>query len=157
MSNHTKGFTLIELLVVIGILAILIPVVFVALNPVKRFQDAQNARRISDANSILTAVHEYIVDNKGALPTGLTAGMVEKQMGTAVSGCTVATAGCSVASTGDCVDLSTVLNKYLKSIPMDPNGGTAALTNYTISADTNNLVTVKACGAQGGSTISISR
>jgi prepilin-type N-terminal cleavage/methylation domain-containing protein len=156
-KKNKAGFTLIEILVVIGILAVLIPVVFVALNPIKRFQDAQDARRISDVNAILTAVHEYIVDNKGALPTGLTAGMVEKQLGTAVSGCTSAAGGCSVAATGDCVNLATPLATYLKSIPTDPNGGLATLTKYSILVDANNLVTVKACGTQGTTNISASR
>jgi len=39
-----KGFTLIELLVVIAIISILAVVVFVALDPVKRFADARNSK-----------------------------------------------------------------------------------------------------------------
>jgi prepilin-type N-terminal cleavage/methylation domain-containing protein len=154
--NRKKGFTLIELLVVIGILAVLIPIVFVALNPVKRFQDAQDARRVSDVNTILTAVHEYIVDNKGSLPAGLTAGMNETQLGTNGTGCAIASGGCAATPTA-CLDLTTPLNKYLKAIPMDPNGGTATITKYSVVVDSNNLVTVKACGTQGSTNISSSR
>ena len=40
-----RGFTLIELLVVIAIISILAVVVFVALDPVTRFQDARDSRR----------------------------------------------------------------------------------------------------------------
>jgi len=151
-----SGFTLIELLLVVGIIAVLGVAVFVALNPAQRFKDARDARRQTDVETILAAVHTSIIDAKGTLPTGLTAGMVEKQLGTATSGCTVATGGCSVAATGDCVDLATPLNKYLKTMPLDPTG-TAALSKYSIIVDTNGLVTVKACGTEGTSNISASR
>ena len=50
--KNTKGFTLIELLLVIGIIAVLAIVVFVSLDPVKRFSDARDARRVSDLQSM---------------------------------------------------------------------------------------------------------
>src|SRR3989344_8708718 len=107
MNLHRKGFTLIEVLIVVTVIALLSVSVFVALDPAKRVKDAKDSRRTTDVNSILTAVHEYIIDNKGALPTGLTTGMVEKQLGTAGTGCAIATGGCSVAGATDCVDLAT--------------------------------------------------
>jgi prepilin-type N-terminal cleavage/methylation domain-containing protein len=151
-----KGFTLIEILVVIAIIAVLSVTVFVSVNPSKRIKDAKDDRRLVDMNSILTGVHQYIVDNKGALPAGLTTGMVEKQLGTAVAGCTLATGGCAVVAAADCVDLSTPLVKYLKTIPLDPDG-TASLSKYSIIVDVNNIVTVKACAAEGGTNLSVSR
>lgn len=152
-----RGFTLIELLVVIVIISVLATVVFVALNPAQRLKDARDSKRISDANSILTAIHTAIVDNKGTLPTGLTAGMAETQLGSAATGCAVATGGCNVAATA-CVDLATPLNKYLKSIPIDPSLTAASTrTNYSVSVDANGIVTVKACGTEGTVNISASR
>jgi prepilin-type N-terminal cleavage/methylation domain-containing protein len=151
-----KGFTLIELLLVIVIISILAVTVFVALNPSKRIKDAKDDRRLSDINSILSAVHSSIIDNKGALPSGLTTGMVEKQIGTNVTGCALATNGCSVAGDADCVNLTTPMVKYLKTIPKDPDG-TDELTKYSIVVDGNNMVTVKACNAEGGTNLSISR
>lgn len=162
-KNSTKlGFTLIELLLVIGIIAMLAVVVFVALNPAQRFKDARDARRTTDVDTILSAIHASIVDNKGTLPTNLSAaGTTEKQLGTATSGCTIATGGCTVAATGDCIDLSPTgaagLGKYLKSIPTDPNGGTAGLTKYSVQVDANGLITVRACGTEGSTNISASR
>jgi prepilin-type N-terminal cleavage/methylation domain-containing protein len=156
--THSKqGFTLIELLLVIAVISALAVTVFVALNPAQRLKDGRDGRRQTDVETILSAIHTSIVDNKGTLPTGLTAGMVEKQLGTGSSGCTIATGGCSVAATGDCVDLTTPLVAYLKSIPKDPNGGTAVLTKYSVIVDTNGIVTVKACGTEGASNISASR
>jgi len=151
-----KGFTLIELLVVITIIAALAVVVFVALNPAKRLQDARDARRTTDVDSLLTAVHTYIVDNKGSYPTGLSAGMSEVSLGTAVASCQNTAGGCNALG-ATCLDLSTPLVKYLKTIPTDPKNGSAAATQYTVVVDANGIVSIKACGAEGGSNIIISR
>jgi len=147
MKNVRQGFTLIELMVVMAIISILAVSVFVALNPSKRIKDALDARRTTDISSILTAIHQYIVDNKGAFPTGLTAGMSEKQLGTVTSGCAISSGGCNITGSGDCINLSTPLVSYLKSIPIDPAGGSAALTNYSVGVDTYGIITVTACKA----------
>jgi len=148
-----KGFTLIELLVVIAIIAILATVVFVALNPTKRFVDARNSRRYSDVETVLTAIHEYAVDNAGALPTGVVT--TEKQLGSCVTGgatlCTTAAAACLDLSGG------TLLGKYLKTIPVDPQqAANTTTTGYSVVSDANGIVTVKSCAAESA-TISASR
>jgi len=150
MVKNKKGFTLIEILIVIAIIVILATVVVVALNPTKRFQDARNARRSTDVQSILTAIHQSIVDNNGTMPAGIST--TEQQLGTCTTGGTVT---CTTTATA-CLDMSTTLATYLKSIPIDPNG-TAALTQYSVVIDANNLVTVRACGAEAGKVIQISR
>lgn len=138
-SSRQRGFTLIELLVVIAIIAILATVVFVALNPVKRFQDARDSRRWNDVNSILTAVHECIVDNDGSL-----------------TDCGITDTSSHVLGTGD-LDLSTELAAYLKSMPQDPSTGAAADTGYSLQADSNNIITITADDAEGSATIQVSR
>ncbi len=149
-KSAQKGFTLIELLLVIAIIAILALVVIVALNPVKRLQDARNARRYADIDSILTAIHLYAIDNNGSLPTGITTS--ELQMGTCVSG------GATVCTTAGaaCLDLTTPLANYLKSIPVDPLGS-ASTTYYSVVKDSHNIVTVKACDAEDSAVITASR
>jgi len=151
---YSKGFTLIELLVVIAIIAILAVAVFVALDPVTRFAEARNARRWTDVDSILTAVHEYIIDNDGVLPSGLTSGMSVTQIGTATTGCDTS---CTEAVATSCVNLNSTLAKYLKSMPTDPSGGTQSTTYYYISVDSNNIVSVGACKDEQGETIEVSR
>lgn len=147
-----KGFTLIELLVVIGIIAALTTVVFVALDPAKRFKDARNARRTTDSDTILAGIHQYIVDTGGSMPAGV--GTSVAQIGTCPSGGATLCTGAAAA----CVDLASALgsNKYLKSNPIDPQGGSAATTGYSVVKDANNLFTITACLAEG-TTISTSR
>lgn len=140
-KKTTRGFTLIELLVVITIIALIATAVIVALNPSQRFAEARNSHRWSDVNSILTAVHEYIVDNEGTLPAGLTTGQGATELGTC----------------GTCDDLSSPLTPYLKSMPLDPSGGTASETGYTVEVDANNIVTIAAPDAEEGETIEVSR
>jgi len=137
--KNKRGFTLIELLVVIGIIAALTTVVFVALDPAKRFKDARNARRVTDADTILAAVHQYVVDTGGSMPIGV---------GTSIS---------PIGTCAGCIDIANVLgsNKYLKTNPVDPQGSTAT-TGYTITKDANNLFTVSASLGEG-TTISVSR
>lgn len=154
-----KGFTLIELLIVITIIAALAITVFVALNPSKRIMAANDARRAADSDTILTAIHASIVDNNGTLPTGLSTNMAETQLGTGASGCAIATGGCTSVAAA-CADLSASLVKYLKTIPIDPLGGatyTSVKTGYSVTVDANNIVTIKACGTQGATNISVSR
>lgn len=66
------GFTLIEILVVIGIIAVLAAVVLIAINPARQFAQANNSQRTANANAILNAVGQYMADNQGNLPTGIT-------------------------------------------------------------------------------------
>lgn len=65
------GFTLIELLVVIGILAILLAITLIALNPNKHFQGARNAQRSSDVSAILDSIYEYESNHNGNMPASV--------------------------------------------------------------------------------------
>jgi type IV pilus assembly protein PilA len=154
-SRNRSGFTLIEILLVIGIIAVLATVVIVALDPAKRFSDAKDARRLSDIQSILSATQQYIVDNKGTLPSGLDSS--ERQIGTAPSGCSIA-GNCGV-TVDACVDLSGVLSlgHYLKSLPYDPSQTSDSTTHYSIQVDSNGIVTVTSCDAIDTTIASVSR
>lgn len=155
-TQRFAGFTLIELLIVTTIIAALAVTVFAALNPPLRIKEANDARRRSDVDSLLIAIHQYVVDNDGALPSGLSTGMAETQIGSASADCAVSTGGCD-ATPSACVDLSTPLEAYLKSIPFDPVSGDADETNYSVEVNDNNIVTIRSCGVQAASEISSSR
>ncbi|MFA6249915.1 MAG: type II secretion system protein [Candidatus Shapirobacteria bacterium] len=148
-KKYQKAFTLIELLVVISIIATLAAVVFVALDPAKRLKDARDSRRWNDVNTLLTAMHQYIVDTGGSMPPGVTS--TASQLGTCASG---GATNCTGAGTA-CLDIGGTLVKYLKSVPVDPKGS-AASTGYSVVKDTNNILTINACLSEG-TTISVSR
>jgi type II secretory pathway pseudopilin PulG len=138
-------------LVVIAIIALLAVIVFVALNPALRFAQARNSRRWNDVNSIMTAIHEYAVDHNGAFPAGLQT--YEQQLGTcAGSGTDV----CTTAGSSDCLNIASIMDVYLKTIPIDPLGS-AFTTYYSVAKDSNNIITVKACNAEQSATIQVSR
>lgn len=146
-----SGFTLIEILLVVAILSILLVVVFAALNPAQRLTDTRNARRWNDVNQVLTAIHECVVDGPTLATCGLTDDNLTYQLGTCVgTGATPCT-----GAEANCLDVSTNLANYIKSIPLDPSGGTAASTGYSVLVN-NGIVTVSACSAEG-TTISVSR
>lgn len=165
--RHQTGFTLIELLLVVTIISLLAVTVFVALNPAKRLKDAKDARRTSDVDTILTAIHQSIVDNKGTLPTNLPAAGAERQLGTGSSvdcATALATNGCNTPASTACADLMTGaqnLSTYLKSMPIDPSGGTtytALKTGYSVARDANDIITITACNKEGtGANIQSSR
>lgn len=146
---HQAGFTLIELLVVIGILAVLLAIVLIAINPARQFAQANNTQRASDVNAILNGVHQFMADNNGTTPAALTA---------SGSG-TIASTDIDI-----CDDLVPV---YLAALPADPQTGDPIdeagcagvyATNYTITRSaTNNRITVSAPGAELGQVISVTR
>ena len=135
-----KGFTLIEILLVVAILAILAGLVILAINPQKQLLDARNAQRKADVSTILSAVYQYSIDNKGVMPgsnvpTAPTAAM-EVCTATVSLTCTTATLA----------DLSSLISaeKYLTAIPVDPAGNVTNGAGYTIQKTANGRITVSA-------------
>jgi len=163
-----KGFTLIELLIVIAIIAILAGVVFVSLDPGKRFAAARDAARWTDVTAVLSAIKVNQVDLGGAYldgPAGqsiadLTAD-IKYMIGTATSGCN--DASCSaVTADANCVDLSSLSSGgYLANIPVSPNATGDSwgddLTGYYMSRNTNGSITVAACHYEGTEAITVNR
>ncbi|NTW22637.1 prepilin-type N-terminal cleavage/methylation domain-containing protein [Candidatus Falkowbacteria bacterium] len=54
--NRTQGFTLLELLIVIAIIAILSVILVLVLNPAETLKKSRDAQRISDLNTLKTAL-----------------------------------------------------------------------------------------------------
>jgi len=135
-----KGFTLIEILLAVAIIAILAGIVILAVNPQKQLRDANVAQRKADVDTILNAVYQYAVDNKGLMPganipTAPTAAME------------VCTSAISVTCTGaNLADLSLLIatQTYLTAIPIDPAGNSSNGGGYTIQKTTNGRISVTA-------------
>ncbi|MEK7097923.1 MAG: prepilin-type N-terminal cleavage/methylation domain-containing protein [Patescibacteria group bacterium] len=59
-AKNSKGFTLLELLIVIAIIAILSVVLILVLNPAEMLKKSRDVQRISDLNTLKTAIGLYI-------------------------------------------------------------------------------------------------
>ena len=145
----SRGFTLIELLVVIGILAVLLAITLIAINPARQFAQANNTKRTSDVNAILNAINQYMADNKGNVPTGITTTAQE----------------ISNTAANICVDLVT---RYMAALPSDPKDGVPAGSVTTCGAtystkyrvvknSTDNRITVDAMNPELSATITVTR
>lgn len=149
IRNSQKGFTLIELLVVIGILAILLSIVLIAINPARQFGQANDTKRQSAVTQILNAIGAYSADNKGQLPAGIPVSPA---------------AAAELSSTGANLCALLVPN-YIPALPTDPTlnvadvdaCGVAYATGYFVVKDANNRVTVSAPNAQITTPIKITR
>ncbi len=156
LRNNQKGFTLIELLVVIGILAVLLAIVLVAINPARQFKQANDTKRSSDVNAILNAIHQYAADNKGNL-SALGTISTDPTAPTQISSAGIGAAFCNA-----------LVTQYLAALPADPltNNGAAVdksqcttyTTGYTVTTSaTDNRITVKAPAAEISTNISVTR
>lgn len=153
-----KGFTLIELLVVIGILAVLLAITLIAVNPAENIEDAEDTQRRNDATQILNAVGQYQVDNNGNVPPG-------------ANGVDIGGTGVEIGDGATMTDICTaIVPTYIAALPQDPDTGGDGITStecgvagtpdeyqtdYMISV-LNGRVTVSSPNANEG-TISVTR
>jgi type IV pilus assembly protein PilA len=172
--KQKKGFTLLELLIVIAIIAIIAAIIFVALDPLKRFGDARDARRWSDIRNIVDAIKLDQVDNGGAYHANITAlndGEVYLVVdGAKDVGCDDQNANCDVDIDDDanCVNLGFLQTEgYLGDIAVGPSSGVVTWdhgavdgdvgTGYTVQRDATGIITVRSCEAENTAEIFISR
>ena len=145
-QKQIKGFTLIELIITISILAILIAIVVVALNPAEQLQRSRDTKRVADLDAIKTALSLYLaqatttisLDNSnGTLCLGGTGADTWWVNTTATI--TPPSGFVQVTSTNQTVGSAGWLparmdqtpgGAPLASLPLDPTNGTGALTTF---------------------------
>ena len=136
-TSTKRGFTLIELLIVIAIIGFLMAAILVAVDPVKRTQQARNTKRWAEVNAVLNAVLTKQVDERQPFNGETTAplitsdtyyqvivrndtGIVCDQLGNR-PGCgkLLDTSG---ANRNCVVNLKDVAPAYIAVLPLDPLG-----------------------------------
>lgn len=59
-NKSVKGFTLIELIITISILAILVAILVVAINPAEQLARSRDAKRVADLDALRSAINLYL-------------------------------------------------------------------------------------------------
>ncbi len=140
---NNNGFTLVSLVVTAAIIVVLVGIIYVWVDPVARVGDAKNQKRRNDVLTIANSFHDYMIDNKGALPflggINTSTKKVLCSSNTSLT-CDSDTDGCLVI---DDVNFS---NDYLAELPVDPDKTSEADTGYFLqkSSTTDQLI-VGAC------------
>ncbi|MEI6327367.1 MAG: prepilin-type N-terminal cleavage/methylation domain-containing protein [Candidatus Roizmanbacteria bacterium] len=106
-SSSHAGFTLIELLVATGIIAVLMTVVIVAVNPFRMFAAAQQTKRSSDVSTLGKSLDTYLISVKGVVPTQMYPLNTPKPI--------------AKNSGGPEADLCGLLSPHIAGLPIDPN------------------------------------
>ena len=173
-NNLKKGFTLIELIITVAILAILVSILVVALNPAEQLARSRDAKRIADLDAIKTALNLYSATATGTISmdgnstanstclggTGVDT-WFNNNNGAAAAAATstgtgliavVTSTGQSVAS-GTAVVASTWMPAILgqtpggaplSNLPLDPNGGGSDTYYYSYACRSNKTYELKA-------------
>jgi len=130
-TMQKKGFTLIELLIVIGIIGILAAAVIVVLNPAELLAQARDGTRLSDVDSVTSAINLYIatVDNPD---------LNEGATGT-VATVNVATAACPF--TASCVDDTDTVTDGTGWVRVNLNGASGGSPIPALPSDPSNDTT----------------
>ncbi len=146
-QKKSAGFTLIELLIVIGILMILMAGALIAINPFRQFAQANDDNRWNGVTTIMNAVYQNVIDNRGTFDCALYFPNATTTMGSGVGQYNICP--CLVPT-------------YIGAMPRDPQNGnytdcTSYDTGYDIYRDSiTGRVTILASSAQTG-TIQITR
>ena len=111
LSTHKdprSAFTLVELLVVISVLATLMAITLVAINPSRLFGQATHTKRQSDAAVLGKAIDQYVIDQRGAIPSQLLPLETPKPV--------------AHNSGGDEADIcSLLIPNFIPALPVDPS------------------------------------
>lgn len=161
VSQTKKGFTLIELIITIAVLAVLISIVVVALNPAEQLQRSRDSKRIADLDAVKTALNLYLaqatttisldgvsggsVNDKCINGAGSDTKWVNTTGAVATSGTYVALVATTTQTVGSTGWLPARMNETpggtpIAALPLDPTNGTGNSTSsyYAYGCDKTN-------------------
>jgi prepilin-type N-terminal cleavage/methylation domain-containing protein len=134
-----KGFTLIELLIVIAILALLMSIIVITLNPAELLKKSRDTKRVSDLNALRTALNLYVTDKSAPDLDGTGSCTTNRWFSLSAAAVTfangIATTTPRLTTGGGWVPInfgSISSGSPLSALPVDP-------TNATSTTDTANL------------------
>jgi hypothetical protein len=141
-----KRYTAISLtqgLLLVGALALVILIAIVITNPAQKLAQARNDQRTEDVAAIANALTEYAVANEGALPQEIPVSAQCEDGSNEI--CRTGGADCS-----NKVVLSSLTKeeKFLVSIPVDPQQKDSKGTGYNIVQNESGRVTICAPRAE---------
>ena len=167
IKKNNDGFTLIELLIVVAIIAILAVIVFVALDPLRRFQDSRDSVRWQEVSELANAIKVYQVDNGGYYPDAVSNMATDSVYmivdGNYTSYCDDYNSSCDTSVSGDsyCVNLhDLIVSSTIGAIPISPTGKkqwTESRTGYTLVRDAYGAIHVRACESENSTEIEVVR
>ena len=137
--THVKILTLATYLIFFLTVASLVLVLFGQKN---QQLENRNARRLADLETYFSVIEQTTQDRLGLLPGGIT--VLPRQIGTADTGCALATTHCQVLSD------SCIKQKELQSTPSgelsaDIVDGTTERTHYIVSLENADTILLQAC------------
>ena len=131
-----KGFTLLELLIVIGILAILSTTMILVINPAEILKKARDSQRISDLNTLKSAIAYYITSTSSP-NIGLSTKTYSSNVTDVNCGRTTASATTTLTVDGNGwipINFNSLIGgSPIGSLPQDPNPSTSATATSTPS------------------------
>jgi prepilin-type N-terminal cleavage/methylation domain-containing protein len=154
--QNNRGFTLLEILLVVAAIGILAGIVILAINPGKQLGDIRNAQRRADVNTILNAAYQYAIDNNGTLPANIASSTCASVATNEICKAGVETSTCVSGSLIALTEL-TAGEKYLTSLPIDPQATSTNGAGYRVAKSSNGRITVCAPLAEQNATISVTR
>lgn len=124
--NRQKGFTLVEMLVVIAIIAILAGAVLLAINPVATMRKSRDTTRLSDLDSLRSAINIALTEGEIAL-VAMTGPENSGNGNQAVDGSGYVEYGPISGKTG--------LGRYIPALPLDPINDADFVYTFQSTAD----------------------
>lgn len=152
---NTRGFTKVEVIITFVLVAILLIVVWMTVNPLeKKATERDNIRR-----SHVVAILNAVLNNKenGALPAGIDFDEDTVQVvGTTADACDLS-CGAKKAH-ASCIDLTQYMeHSSMGAVPFDPKSGTGLNTDYYINRTEKGRLVVGACDPEISKSISVTR